>query len=87
MFCLGSKDGCSFYNYSVHILDRHIRLLSQLPAVFMLQSLVLDKFPVVLQLYNLLRHPLLTVSKGGKVPLLNFLNFCFDKFRTDMRLA
>ena len=79
MFCLGSKDGCSFYNYSVHILDRHIRLLSQLPAVFMLQSLVLDKFPVVLQLYNLLRHPLLTVNcqQRWQSTSSKFLKFLF----------
>ena len=62
MFCLGGKDGCLFYTYSVHILDKHIRLLSQLPAVFMLQSLVLEKFPVVLQHYNLLKHPFPTVN-------------------------
>ena len=25
MFCLGNKDGYSFYTYSLHILDQHIR--------------------------------------------------------------
>ena len=44
------KDGCSFYTYSLQILDQVIRLISQLPAVLVLQSLVLVKFPVVLQL-------------------------------------
>ena len=62
MFCLGSKDGCSVYTYSVHILDQQIGLLFQLPAVFMLQILVLDKFPVFLQHYKLLKHPLPTVN-------------------------
>ena len=41
MFCLGSKDGCSFYTYSLHILDQIIRLISQLPAAFdILQNLL-----------------------------------------------
>ena len=53
MFCHGSKEGGSFYTYSLHILDQHIRLKYLLPVVFMLQSLGLDKFSVVLQLYNL----------------------------------
>ena len=44
------KDGCSFYTYSLQILDQVIRLISQLPAVLVLQSLVLVKFSVVLQL-------------------------------------
>ena len=56
MFCLGSKEGCSFYSYSLHILDQLIRLKYPLPIVFMLQSLVLDKLSVVLQLYNLFKH-------------------------------
>ena len=56
MFCLGSKDGGYVYIYSLYILDQHVRLISQLPAVFMFQSLVLDKFPVVLQLHNLVQH-------------------------------
>ena len=60
MFCLGSKDGCSFYNYSLHILDQHIRLISQLPDDLMLQSLVQDKFPVVLHTHNLVKHGLPT---------------------------
>ena len=62
MLCLGSKEGCSFYTYSLHILDQHIRLKYQLPVVFMLQSLVLVKFPVVLQLFNMLKHSLPTVD-------------------------
>ena len=41
MFCLGSKDGCSFYTYSLHILDQIIRLISQLAAAFdILQNLL-----------------------------------------------
>ena len=56
MFCLGSKEGCSFDTYSLHILDQLIRLKYPLPVVFMLQSLVLDKISVVLQLYNLFKH-------------------------------
>ena len=41
MFCLCSKDGCSFYTYSLHILDQIIRLISQLPAAFdILQNLL-----------------------------------------------
>ena len=56
MFCLGSKEGCSFYTYSLHILDQLIRLKYLLPVVFVLQSLVLDKLSVVLQLYNLFKH-------------------------------
>ena len=62
MFCLGSKDGCSFYTYSLRILDQHIRLISQLSAVFMLPSLVQVKFPVVLQLYHLFKDLLPTVD-------------------------
>ena len=58
MFCLGSKEGYSFYTYCLHILDQHIRLISQLPADFMLQSLVQDKFPVVLHPHNLVKHGL-----------------------------
>ena len=58
MVCVGSQDGGSVYTYCLHILDQHIRLISQLPTVFMLQSLVLDKFPVVLQLHNLVKQPL-----------------------------
>ena len=56
MFCLGSEDGCSFYTYSLHILDQLIRLKYPLPVVLVLRSLVVDKFPVVLQLYNLFKH-------------------------------
>ena len=56
MFCLGSKDGCSFYTYSLLILNQLIRLKYLLPVVFVLQSLVLDKLSVVLQLYNLFKH-------------------------------
>ena len=26
MFCLGSKDGCSFCTYSLHILDEVVKL-------------------------------------------------------------
>ena len=59
MFFLDSKDGWSFYTYSLHILDQHIRLISQLPAEFMLQSLQ-DKFPVVLHTHNLVKHGLPT---------------------------
>ena len=56
MFCLGSKEGCSFYTYSLHILVQLIRLKYPLPVVFVLQSLVLDKLSVVLQLYFLFEH-------------------------------
>ena len=56
MFCLDSKEGCSFYTYSLHILNQLIRLKYLLPVVFVLQSLVLDKLYVVLQLYNLFMH-------------------------------
>ena len=41
MFCHGSKDGCLFYTYSLHILYQIIRLISQLPAAFdILQNLL-----------------------------------------------
>ena len=56
MFCLGSEDGCSFYTYSLHILDQLIRLKYLLPVVFVFQSLVLDKLSVVLHFYNLFKH-------------------------------
>ena len=57
---LCQKDGCSFYTYSLQILDQVIRLISQLPAVLVLQTLVLDKFQVVLQLSTWSRtHPTL----------------------------
>ena len=56
MFCLGSKEGYSFYTYSLHILVQLIRLKYPLPVVFVLQSLVLDKLSVVLQLYFLFEH-------------------------------
>ena len=62
MLRLGSKEGGSFHIYGLHILDQHIRLKYQLPVVFMLQSLVLVKFPVVLQLFNLFKQPLPTVD-------------------------
>ena len=62
MFCLGSKEGGSFYTYSLHILDQHIRWKYQLPVVFMRQSLVLFEFPVVLQLFNLFKQLLPTVD-------------------------
>ena len=55
-FVLCIKEGL-FCIYSLHILDQQIRLL---PAVFMLHIMALDKFPVVLQLYNLFKHPLHT---------------------------
>ena len=58
MVCLGSKHGGSVYTYCVQILDQHIILISQVPVVFMLQSLV----PVVFQHYNLVKHPLPTVD-------------------------
>ena len=63
MFCLGSKEGCSFYTYSLHILDQHIRLKYQLPVVLMFLSLVLVKFPIVLQLLNLFKQPIPTVDR------------------------
>ena len=62
MFCLGSKEGCSFYTYSLHILDQHIRLNYQLPVVLMFLSLVLVKFPFVIQLLNLFKQQLPTVD-------------------------
>ena len=62
MLCLGSKEGCSIYTYSLHILDQHIRLKYQLPVFFMLLSLVLVEFPIVLQLFNLFKQPLPTVD-------------------------
>ena len=62
MLCLGSKEGCSFYTYSLHILDKHIRMKYQLPVFFMLLSLVLVEFPIVLQLFNLFKQPLPTVD-------------------------
>ena len=46
-------------------------------------SLLSSSFTTCLSTHSLL----LTVSKGGKVPVLNFLNLYFDKFRTVMRLA
>ena len=58
MLRLGSKEGGSFHIYGLHILDQHIRLKYQLPVVFVLRSLVLDKLSVVLQLYNLFKHSL-----------------------------
>ena len=57
---LAVKEGCLFYTYSLHILDQHIRLISQLPDDLMLQSLVQDKFPVVLHPHNLVKHGLPT---------------------------
>ena len=43
MFCLRSKDGCSLYTYSLHILYQIIRLISQLPAAIdCLQNLLTD---------------------------------------------
>ena len=72
MFCLGSKEGCSFYSSSLHILDQLVRLKCPLPVVFMLQSLVIDKFSVVLQLYNLFKHPM--SAKVAKY-LSKFLKF------------
>ena len=46
----------------LNILDQQIRLIFHLPAVFMVHSLVLVKFSIVFQLYNLFNHSLPTVD-------------------------
>ena len=45
MFCLGSKDGCSFCTYSLHILDEVVKLKENWELV-QDQALNQDKYEV-----------------------------------------
>ena len=70
-----------FTNTSDYFLS--FLLSSCFQAWSLTSSLLSSSFTTCLSTHSLL----LTVSKGGKVPVLNFLNLYFDKFRTVMRLA